>query len=318
MIFLLLTISPFLVCSSSLHGRNIGKCTDNQVELTRHDDIHFVAIGDWGSGHHHQEEVAAAIGDFCFWHRCDFIVSTGDNMYTTGVDSPFDQKFDEKWKDVYTHPSIAHLPWYMTVGNHDHSLNREWHQVEYSALEPRWKLPCLTHSFNVSTKATSATFVSIDTVSIEDNKNGALGMKELLDNELAKAGSDAWKVVFGHYPCHSGGHYGGSEEIQEQVLPIMKAHNVDFYLTGHDHNLQHWTTRGNPSGIDHIITGAGGESEYKKSDHNVRKNEAMGMDLEYFNHHYGFSYFSISNTDITVKFVSADGNTIYQYTRNKH
>ena len=40
---------------------------------------------------------------------------------------------------------------YMTVGNHDHSLNREWHQVEFSALEPRWKLPCLTHSFNVST-----------------------------------------------------------------------------------------------------------------------------------------------------------------------
>ena len=82
-----------------------------QVQLTRHDDIHFVAIGDWGSGHHHQKEVAAAIGDFCFWNRCDFIVSTGDNMYTTGVDSPFDEKFDEKWKDVYTHPSIAHLPW---------------------------------------------------------------------------------------------------------------------------------------------------------------------------------------------------------------
>ena len=99
-------------------------------------------------------------------------------------------------------------------------------------------------------------FVSIDTVSIEDNKNGALGMKELLDSELAKAGSDAWKVVFGHFPCHSGGHYGGNEAIQEQVLPIMKRHNVDVYLTGHDHNLQHWTTRGNPSGIDHIVTGA--------------------------------------------------------------
>ena len=104
-------------------------------------------------------------------------------------------------------------------------------------------------------QATSAMFVSIDTVSIEDNKNGAFGMKELLDSELAKADSDAWKIVFGHYPCHSGGHYGGSKEIQEQVLPIMKAHDVDFYLTGHDHNLQHWTTRNNPSGIDHIITG---------------------------------------------------------------
>ena len=73
-----------------------------QVQLTHHDDIHFVAIGDWGSGHHHQKEVASAIGDFCFWNRCDFVVSTGDNMYTTGVDSPFDEKFDEKWKDVYT------------------------------------------------------------------------------------------------------------------------------------------------------------------------------------------------------------------------
>ena len=67
-----------------------------------------------------------------------------------------------------------------------------------------------------------------------------------------------------------------------------------------------------------FLTGAGGESEYKKYDHNVRKNEAMGMELEYFNHHYGFSYFSISKTDITVKFVNADGITIYQYTRNKH
>ena len=98
-------------------------------------------------------------------------------------------------------------------------------------------------------------FVSIDTVSIDDGKNGALGMLELLDSELGKAGDDAWKIVFGHYPCHSGGHYGGVSSIQEQVLPIMKAHNVDFYITGHDHNQQHWTTRGNSAGIDHIVTG---------------------------------------------------------------
>ena len=93
------------------HIRIAFKLKHVQVELTRHDDIHFVAIGDWGSGHHHQEEVAEAIGEFCSRNRCDFIISTGDNMYTTGVDSPFDEKFDEKWKDVYTHSSIAHLPW---------------------------------------------------------------------------------------------------------------------------------------------------------------------------------------------------------------
>ena len=52
----------------------------------------------------------------------------------------------------------VHLWWeikadvrYLTVGNHDHHYDHEWFQVEYSAFEPRWRLPCLTHSFNVST-----------------------------------------------------------------------------------------------------------------------------------------------------------------------
>ena len=78
-------------------------------------------------------------------------------------------------------------------------------------------------------------------------------MLELLDSELGK--SNDWKIVFGHYMCHSGGHYGGYESVRTKVLPIMKRHNVDFYLTGHDHNQQHWVVRGNSAGIDHIVTG---------------------------------------------------------------
>ena len=143
--------------------------------------------------------------------------------------------------------------------------------MEYSAIEPRWNLPCLAHSFNVSTQVqyflinsnspifslqtTSVTFVSVDTVSIDKNENDAEGMKELLDRELATAREDEWKIVFGHYSCHSGGSYSGYESMREQILPTMNAHNVDFYLAGHDHNLQHWGTRGSPADIDHIITG---------------------------------------------------------------
>ena len=56
-------------------------------------------------------QVAAAMGEFCLLNRCDFVVSTGDNMYNDGVDSPFDEKFDSRWKDMYSHPSIAQLTW---------------------------------------------------------------------------------------------------------------------------------------------------------------------------------------------------------------
>ena len=64
--------------------------------------------------------------------------------------------------------------------------------------------------------------------------------------------------------------------------------------------------------------GAGGQNAYEKNEEHVDENEAMGMELQYFTQQYGFSYFSVSNTDITVKFVTADGATIYQYTQNKH
>ena len=86
--------------------------------------------------------------------------------------------------------------------------------------------------------------MSIDTISIEDDKNDADRMIGLLDSTLGEAPESDWKIVFGHFPCHSGGHYGGSKEIREKVLPIMKQHKVDMYLAGHDHNLQHWKEAG--------------------------------------------------------------------------
>ena len=47
-------------------------------------------------------------------------------------------------------------------------------------------------------------FVSVDTVSIDEDKNEAAAMKELLESELVAAGDEAWKIVIGHFPCHSG------------------------------------------------------------------------------------------------------------------
>ena len=40
------------------------------------------------------------------------------------------------------------------------------------------------------------------------------------------------------------------------------------------------------------------------------------MNLDFFTKHYGFTFFSVSKTEITVSFVGADGSVLYQYTRN--
>ena len=179
---ILFTLSPYLASSSSLYTakhQNVGNCINNQVryipvceipkivklmilnkvELADGEDIHFVAIGDWGSGKTSQEEVvfssfrriflhfSSCIStffcrlllpseSFASWidvtlssqqvtHRIalyfsnvwvvwlvDFVISSGDNFYHDGVESPVDEKFDTRWKDMYSHPSIAQLPWW--------------------------------------------------------------------------------------------------------------------------------------------------------------------------------------------------------------
>ena len=79
--------------------------------LSDQDEVRFIGIGDWGSGRSHQKEVAQAIGQWCDSKECDFMLSVGDNFYTTGVDSIYDKKFDKIWRNVYTQPSISNLPW---------------------------------------------------------------------------------------------------------------------------------------------------------------------------------------------------------------
>ena len=161
------------------------------------------------------------------------------------------------------------------------------------------------------------TFVSVDTVSIEKDKNNPEGMINTLDKDLKNADKKDWKIVFGHYPCHSGGRYSGYDILQEKVEPIMKKHKVDFYLSGHDHNLQHWVTKDNSRGVEHITTGAEGANIYSKKDRNVRKNEAKGMELKFFEEQYGFTYFVVNKDEISVYFVNSNGEVIHHFTRER-
>merc|ERR1712013_93300 len=249
--------------------------------------------------------------------NCDFIMGTGDNIYDDGVTSVSDHHFDDTWREVYTYPGIADLPWYLTVGNHDHhSCNGEWHQVEYSLVNDRWNMPSLAFAFEMATRDTSVKFVSVDTISIHDDLNNADDMLSLLSSELESAESD-WKIVFSHFPVHSGGAYTGSHTIRRKVLPILKDNDVDFYLTGHDHNQQHWVEKDHPTRLEHIITGAGGKSRYYQQDDTTQENLDLGMELKHFFVGYGFAHFSVSKDQIRVRFVDINGNVAHESIRRK-
>ncbi|KAJ6321866.1 hypothetical protein OIU77_011870 [Salix suchowensis] len=181
----------------------------------------------------------------------DFIISTGDNFYEGGLNGVDDPAFNESFTRVYTAPSLQ-KQWYSVLGNHDYRGDVEA-QLSPVLREMDSKWLCL-RSFIVNTEI--AEFFFIDTTPFvnkyflepEDHVydwSGILPRKSYLSNllkdlELAlKESSAKWKIVVGHHTIKSAGQHGNTAELNLQLLPILQANNVDLYINGHDHCLEH-------------------------------------------------------------------------------
>ena len=78
------------------------------------------------------------MANWCNDRKCDFIISTGDNIYNHGVKSSKSKLFAKTWLNKYNHPSLAHLKWYLTVGSHDQDGCVKC-QIKYKVgKEKRW------------------------------------------------------------------------------------------------------------------------------------------------------------------------------------
>jgi acid phosphatase len=64
------------------------------------------------------------------------------------------------------------------------------------------------------------------------------------------------KLVFGHHPVYSASPFHGDTlELQHCLLPLLQMHQVQAYICGHEHDLQHLAV----DGLDYIVCGAGAD-----------------------------------------------------------
>ncbi len=148
-------------------------------------------------------------------------------------------------------------------------------QIDYSAISSRWKLPARYYSFEQKIDDnTMALFVVIDSnpflksyliIDKENDELDSSAVVELrkqdtelqlkwLDSVLAHSNAK-WKIVSAHHPVYSGGEHGDTPELIEQVKPILVKNNVNLYLCGHDHDMQHIA---NPeSKVNYFVAGTG-------------------------------------------------------------
>jgi hypothetical protein len=286
--------------------------------------LRVLTVGDFGdnaqSGIINQERVAQVMSDWCGMDRCNFIVSAADNFYQSGVTSVDDPRFNTSWRWVYDKPNIASSQWFMSLGNHDYGTidDRELNQVEFFKTEPRWYLPWLWYDFvYLAAGDISVHFIIVDAMSILLRRYDWEGELVWFEDVLRRSTSD-WKVVIEHYPPYSAGNYGpGSLVHRNALVSIAEQYGLDFFIAGHDHNLQHIAKRDPNHDIDYIITGGGGRGLYAFDPRANSTLSELGFDVKYFGFHHGFVMLDFDKTSVQADFVNVDGTISYAFTRTK-
>ncbi|KAF6146543.1 hypothetical protein GIB67_008829 [Kingdonia uniflora] len=130
-----------------------------------------------------------------------------------------------------------------------------------------------------------------------------------VDVELAlKKSSAKWKIVVAHHVIRSAGHHGDTRELVQHLLPILEANNVDLYMNGHDHCLEHITLR---SPIQFLTSGAG--SKAWRGD----VNGLNGDGVKFFYDGQGFMSVQLTQTEAQIMFHDAFGNVLHSWAVSK-
>ncbi|KAL8034899.1 hypothetical protein ABFX02_12G060800 [Erythranthe guttata] len=283
-----------------------------------------LVIGDWGrKGMYNQSQLAYQMGITAEKKDVDFIISTGDNFYPSGLTDENDPAFDESFTNIYTAPSLL-KKWYTVLGNHDYRGNAIAQLSPIlKAKDSKWF--CMK-SFILNTDM--AEFFFIDTTPFEDKYftdpedevydwRGVLPRDKYLstllrDLESALIESQAkWKIVVGHHTIKSVGIHGNTKKLVQKVLPILEANDVDLYINGHDHCLEHISSHHSRL---QFLTSGGGSKAWRGGYDRTSINE---KEMRFYYDGQGFMTMQITETDIDIDFYDIFGNVLHKWGASK-
>ncbi|KAE8682999.1 Purple acid phosphatase 3 [Hibiscus syriacus] len=287
--------------------------------------LRFLVLGDWGRrGLYNQSLVALQMGVIGEKLDIDFVISTGDNFYENGLTGVDDPAFHESFTDIYTAPSLQ-KQWYTVLGNHDYRGNVEAQLSPIlRKMDGRWL--CL-RSFILNAGPEMAEFFFVDTTPFVSNYftdseehvydwNGILPRKNYLNNLLTEVESGLrdstakWKIVVGHHTIKSAGQHGNTHELAVHLLPFLRAYDVDLYINGHDHCLQHISSI--ESGIQ-FMTSGGGSRAWRGDDGTWNNPQEMKL----YHDGQGFMSVEMTQTELHIKFYDVFGDVLHKWSTSK-
>ncbi len=293
-------------------GLNEARSAGGDTLIIGKNKLNFLVIGDWGrAGDYLQKETAVELNKVSGIIDPSFIISTGDNFYEQGVASVDDPQWWISFENVYSGANLF-INWYVVLGNHDYNGSAKA-QVEYSKKSRRWRLPSYYYTMEKTVPKTNkkVLFVFLDTNQFEKNYYKKPEQypelqnhdpnKQLvwLDSVLTNSKAD-WKFVIGHHHVFTGGMRKSSvSEAGVLLKPILDKYNIDAYLCGHEHDLQHLKSVGK---TNYFISGAG--SQLRPTGTIPETKFAKSVN--------GFMAFSVGENETLVQVVDYTGDVIYK------
>ncbi|XP_043806751.1 purple acid phosphatase 4 isoform X1 [Manihot esculenta] len=160
-----------------------------------------------------------------------------------------------------------------------------------------------------------------------------------LDKSL-KESKAKWKIVVGHHTIKSAGNHGNTQELNKQLLPILvvgllikfdlflkkkmnpynhnyypliiidlQENNVDLYINGHDHCLEHISS--SESELQFLTSGGGSRAWIGDIDWWNPK------EMKFYYDGQGFMSVEITETQVDVMFYDVSGHILHKWSRNK-
>ncbi|KAJ9458757.1 Purple acid phosphatase 7 [Diplonema papillatum] len=297
----------------------------------------FLAIGDWGGTSDQSPTAPGEVDNNAGMAAAasaaggvDYVLALGDNFYTTGIQGDSSSpRFGATFESVFTAPELQ-VPWYVVAGNHDH-LGNVTAEIAYSAASERWTFPSyyytFAHHFAANGRNITTQIVYIDTVlmageSFHNENTGefvkatgpadpvfAATQLQWLGETLAASTAD-YLWVAGHYPIYSQCEHGPTQQLIDDVLPLLEKYNATGYICGHDHCLGHFEYEG----LALVLSGAGKECCYAPTHAKDVPPGATKFHMDAQNTYGakgGFASFTVNETATAVKYHDTTGKVLY-------
>ncbi|TVU47792.1 hypothetical protein EJB05_07401, partial [Eragrostis curvula] len=283
--------------------------------------LSLLVLGDFGrNGEYNQSRVAAQMGRVGEKLNIDFVISTGDNFYENGLKGVTDRQFEDSFSNIYTAPSLQ-KPWYLVLGNHDYRGNA-LAQLSPVLRKIDSRFICM-RSFIVNSELVDFFFVDTtpfqkkywthpghhhyDWRGVAPRDKYLANLLKDLDDAL-RSSTARWKIAVGHHTMRSVSEHGDTKELLKLLLPVLKNNDVDFYINGHDHCLEHISSRDSP--IQYITSGGG--SKAWRGIHDKNKD-----DVRFFYDGQGFMSLQLNEDQAQFIFYDVFGRILYQWRSSK-